>query len=187
MARSRSKEAIQRALVELLLDKPLDKITVTEVVARAGVSRVTYYRAFYSLHEVIEEALDDIFGRVEAIVPHQSSGGAPVSRRASELSTYQVLALYKENVTFLQPLMLGSLASEAIERMYELVLNLTSPEPLMRSRGAKTSPAEVNVVSMTRIYIAAGMTAVMVDWIRGGCVTPAEDVLDFIISANSGR
>ena len=89
MASSRSKEAIRKALLGLLLEKPLDKITVTEVVARAGVSRVTYYRAFYSLHEVIEEVLDDIFGRVEAIVPPPSPDGTPVSRRASELSTYQ--------------------------------------------------------------------------------------------------
>lgn len=187
MASSRSKEAIRKALLGLLLEKPLDKITVTEVVARAGVSRVTYYRAFYSLHEVIEEVLDDIFGRVEAIVPPPSPDGTPVSRRASELSTYQVLTLYKESVAFLQPLMLGSLASEAIDRMYGLMLHLTSPEPFMRSRGAEPSPADVNVASMTRIYIAAGMTAVMVDWIRGGCVTPTEDVLDFIISANASR
>lgn len=187
MAGSRSKEAMLKALVELLLEKPLDKITVTEVVARAGVSRVTYYRRYYSLHEVIDEALDEIFSKVEGIVPMPAPGGTPVSRRSIELSTYQALVLYRESQDLLRPLLLGHLSSEVIGRIFELVLRLTPIDSLLsRHTAGPPTLTDERVAAMNRTYIAAGMTAVMTEWIKGGCETPVEDVLEFILAVSPG-
>lgn len=38
----RSKQLINAALADLLQEKPLDKITVTDVVRRAGINRGTF-------------------------------------------------------------------------------------------------------------------------------------------------
>ena len=40
------KECLADAYIELLREKPLRKITVTEIAARAGVGRTTYFRNF---------------------------------------------------------------------------------------------------------------------------------------------
>ena len=47
------KECIADALLVLLKEKPIEKITVDELTARAGVGRVTYFRSFGSKSEVI--------------------------------------------------------------------------------------------------------------------------------------
>ena len=39
----RSRKLINEALADLLTEKPLDKITVTDVVSRADINRGTFY------------------------------------------------------------------------------------------------------------------------------------------------
>ena len=47
------KECIADALLLLLKEKPIEKITVDELVAKAGVGRVTYFRSFTNKSEAI--------------------------------------------------------------------------------------------------------------------------------------
>ena len=47
------KECIADALLLLLKEKPIEKITVNELVAKAGVGRVTYFRSFSNKSEAI--------------------------------------------------------------------------------------------------------------------------------------
>ncbi len=47
------KECIADALLVLLKEKPIEKITVDELTAKAGVGRVTYFRSFPNKSEII--------------------------------------------------------------------------------------------------------------------------------------
>ena len=47
------KECLADALLVLLKEKPMEKITVDELTAKAGVGRVTYFRSFTSKSEII--------------------------------------------------------------------------------------------------------------------------------------
>ena len=48
------KECITIALLQLMREKPISEISITELVERAGVSRVSFYRNFTSKENVIE-------------------------------------------------------------------------------------------------------------------------------------
>lgn len=50
-------ESIISALWDLLKKKPFNKITVSELVTRAGVGRVTFYRNFSSMEEVLTRSI----------------------------------------------------------------------------------------------------------------------------------
>lgn len=47
------KECIADAIIVLIKEKPIEKITVDEIVKKAGVGRATYFRAFSSKNEAI--------------------------------------------------------------------------------------------------------------------------------------
>lgn len=47
------KECIADALLALLEEKPIDRITADELAARAGVGRATYFRSFSDKREVV--------------------------------------------------------------------------------------------------------------------------------------
>lgn len=48
-----TRECIQTALMNLIAVKPFDKITVTELVLRSGVSRMSFYRNYKTKEDVI--------------------------------------------------------------------------------------------------------------------------------------
>ncbi|MDD7389116.1 MAG: TetR/AcrR family transcriptional regulator [Lachnospiraceae bacterium] len=47
------KECIADALIQLMKEKPLESITITEITALAGVGRSTYYRNFTSKEDIL--------------------------------------------------------------------------------------------------------------------------------------
>jgi len=51
------RECITKALLQLMKKKPISDITITELVERAGVARVSFYRNFTSKENVIEQYL----------------------------------------------------------------------------------------------------------------------------------
>lgn len=54
-------ESIQQALLALLDEKPFNKITIQELVERAGVSRSAFYRNYQSKEQVLQSIVYDSF------------------------------------------------------------------------------------------------------------------------------
>ena len=55
-----TKECLQMALIYLLNEKPIEKITITELVKRSGVSRTAFYRNYSSKEDIIIEMEEQI-------------------------------------------------------------------------------------------------------------------------------
>lgn len=64
----RSKSFIKHALIKLLSQKNLDRITVTEVIETSGISRGTFYSHYKSLDEVIDQIVDDEFNKITKLI-----------------------------------------------------------------------------------------------------------------------
>lgn len=73
--RKDTKEWITGSLLGLLQNKPLSKLTISEVVKKAGVSRMAFYRNYESLEQVLEEYYEpkfaDIFQKIAFQTSHQ--------------------------------------------------------------------------------------------------------------------
>lgn len=54
------KDSITDALLTLLKNKTLDKITITEITNKAGVGRVSFYRNFDSKEDIIDKYLEKV-------------------------------------------------------------------------------------------------------------------------------
>ena len=59
-----TRESIEMAMVYLLQEKPIEKITITEIVKRAGVSRTAFYRNFSSKEAVLADVTNLFFEAV---------------------------------------------------------------------------------------------------------------------------
>ncbi|MBQ8781093.1 MAG: TetR/AcrR family transcriptional regulator [Oscillospiraceae bacterium] len=55
-----TRESLQEALIYLMNEMPFDKITVTALVTRAGVSRMAFYRNYNSIEAILTELTDFI-------------------------------------------------------------------------------------------------------------------------------
>ncbi|CRV70883.1 TetR/AcrR family transcriptional regulator [Streptococcus equi] len=63
-SRRLTREAIEIALLSLLEKKPLGHITISELVARAGVSRNAFYRNYSSKEDILECLLTSVIRRI---------------------------------------------------------------------------------------------------------------------------
>lgn len=62
------KEYLFTALIQLMEQRPYDKITITDIAKKAGVSRMSYYRAFKSKEDILIRYSDKVFaGLLEEI------------------------------------------------------------------------------------------------------------------------
>ena len=63
-SRHLTRESLETALLLLLKTKPLSQITISELVARAGVSRNAFYRNYKSKEAILEIILKNIIRRI---------------------------------------------------------------------------------------------------------------------------
>ena len=66
-----AQERIAVALIGLLNEKPLDRISITEITEKAGVSRVSYYRHFSSKEDVLTQHAEYV---LESVYVDMKSG-----------------------------------------------------------------------------------------------------------------
>lgn len=59
-----TRECLQLALMHLMSEHPYDKITVSEIVRRAGVSRTSFYRNYTDKEDIVRELGDRIVCRI---------------------------------------------------------------------------------------------------------------------------
>ena len=60
----RSRKLITDALADLLLQKPLDKITVTDVVRKAEINRGTFYAHYDDIPDLIQHLIQQTFSTI---------------------------------------------------------------------------------------------------------------------------
>lgn len=68
----RSRRLIKAALADLLQEKPLDKITVTDVVNRAEINRGTFYAHYADIPDVIHQMVEEAFCRIRDVLSDQT-------------------------------------------------------------------------------------------------------------------
>lgn len=87
-----TRECLQTALLILLENKPMEKITITELVERSGVSRSAFYRNYNTKEDILVDIRDTIINNMKIAVKEFST----VDKYKYFVQLFQLL---KENAT----------------------------------------------------------------------------------------
>ncbi len=68
------KNRLLSSLIELAVIKKLSKVTITELVNKSGVARVSFYRNFESVDEIIEYGIEQMYMRYQEGNPSKMDG-----------------------------------------------------------------------------------------------------------------
>ncbi len=71
-----TRECLETALLYLMTDKELDKITITELVAKAGVSRTAFYSNYTSKEDILSNILSDALDEMSELALDVLSKGS---------------------------------------------------------------------------------------------------------------
>lgn len=153
----RSRKLIKEALADLLQEKPLDKITVTDVITRAGINRGTFYAHYRDIPDLIDHLIEKTFLRITQALSDTSHALTDTPG----ILIGQVQQIMEEDYEFYRKILNSGAAQLMRNRLTEIVLEF------MLSR--ETSYADVNHEEYVMIvrFCAGGMTSLYQDWFSG--------------------
>ena len=109
-----SRDCMVQALIQLSQTKSLSNITITELTERAGVSRMTYYRNYHSLDEILSSYLRDLVDAYRQDVSDWPDKGNYYDHR-NMLHCSEYFYHYKEFIACLVRTGLGHLLLQALD------------------------------------------------------------------------
>ena len=97
----KTKRAIYGALEELLLEKSINKITVTELAKRAEINKGTFYLHYKDIYDLYEDALIMYLDSVASNIPYMELFFTDIDYFAEKLVTNSLKEyIFKNNVFF---------------------------------------------------------------------------------------
>lgn len=155
----RSRKMIRDAFIELLRTKPLDKITVTGIVEKAGLNRGTFYAHYADINMLIQSMEDEIVQSLYALlastkIPYLLKEPLPFFLKISEY--------FEQNKELILALMSSQPTNLFIKELPDLIArHLASSEDISEDMRARAS-------FMERCYFyAGGAGSLYLAWFRG--------------------
>ena len=145
--------AITNALLELMKTEEYEKISITDIVAKAGLSRVTYYRHFSSKEDVLIRYFKDTKERFLA----QNSFSGPIN---NEIMVLNLFIFFKTNMEANKAIRNAHLETE--------LLNFLSKE--------FTDHLPVKLDRYFALFIAGALFNVLIHWLDNDCKDPIDEV-----------
>lgn len=153
----RSKRLINDALADLLQEKPLDKITVTDVVNRADINRGTFYAHYRDIPDVVDHLIQQTFDTIRSAVDQQTDSISDVGEKL--LSAIQIIL--EEDLFFYRKI----LNSSASAIMQEQLVNVVIAFMLEHKDRFYSGSNEEYMVKIR--FCAGGLSNLYRDWFSG--------------------
>ena len=115
-ARSRTRAKIERAFWDLYLEKKFRRVTVQEIVQRAGIHRSTFYIYFQAVEDIFSAIKERQLSLLEEVLATQGEGEERFIGLLNALRE-----VYEENRIFLKPLVIDY-HSSTFSRAYRQML-----------------------------------------------------------------
>ena len=151
-----TKRALEASLKKLLLQKPLDKITINDIAEDCGISRMTFYYHFKDIYDLIEwSCVEDARRALEGKKTYDTW----------QQGFLQILqSLQKDKVFYIN--VYHSISREYIEQyLYKLTYDLMIGVVEERAAGMSVRAEDKEFIAHFYKYAFVGLT---LEWIRGG-------------------
>jgi AcrR family transcriptional regulator len=169
----RTRKALQNAVIELLRNESLSKITVSQIAARADVSRQAFYLHFSSKEDLLLSHLDDIFASIRAaLVP------SPAHPQRIGLRNLLVAAFveWQRHAGSLQLVMRLDNRDQLMERIRLHISDVMSMFARYGREDVTTSPLLSYIID----YRSGGMFMLLKSWLNDGCRVSAEEMAGLV-------
>lgn len=115
----RSRKLIIAALVDLLQEKPLDKITVTDVVRRAEINRGTFYAHYTDIPDVVNHMIQQTFSSLQEVLTDSPKTLADMCHALLK----QIQTILEEDMFFCKKIMNSSVATLMQEQLVGILVD----------------------------------------------------------------
>lgn len=153
----RSRKLINEALADLLMEKPLDKITVTDVVTRADINRGTFYAHYKDIPDVVDHLIQQTFDVIRDAMLSQTM--TPVNAGLTLLTTIQTIL--EKDLTFYRKILNSGVASILCEQLMSIMIEF------MLENEERFYPYNQEEYQIAVRFCAGGLSNLYQDWFSG--------------------
>lgn len=160
-----AKDALLKALLELLGTKRLCTISISELCQKAGISRMTFYRHYSSIEQIIVDFHDELINNYKKHIALHAHGDKSISYE-NMVFFFRYFKQYMKVTRYRYENIPGKMLLDSIT---EFVLEHFDPE--------KGSRRYYEVLSY-----AGAICAVYLAWVENGAKETPEEIADVIYS-----
>ena len=162
----KTKKAIFQAFSELLKEKELRKITVQEVVDKADISRVTFYKYYLDVYDLYDKIENELLTNIGLITLQLAD--KPSDEFFKELVTY----IYNNRVTF--DMVFSPYSTNKLRDKLSHII-----EGILKKKKKKKIGISIDSEDLAYIccYRSSGFLAVIQRWVQNGFSQSCENMV----------
>lgn len=164
----RSRKMIREAFVELLHEKPFEKITATDIINRSGLNRSTFYAHYPDVKGIIDEITGEIFS-----IFRQMLAEMDFSRFLNdpEPNLRQVVSFLEENQDLYRLLGQSDMSLIYLDQMKNVLIRQVLDTPNLPTNGLNPVSVDIRI----RMLLSGVIDAYRV-WLAGGIDCTLEEL-----------
>jgi AcrR family transcriptional regulator len=156
----RTEKNLKNALLELLQEKDLRTISVSDIYIRAFCSRNTFYDHYANKEDLYEGIINETVSHIEGVFKPLVSGKAGVSEEIYEQCLINIIRGFNGDAAILSIIL-----RQDTELFVKHVMKLISSE-IEESLCSLVPYANHVEINMYNRYISAGMAGFIIEWLR---------------------
>lgn len=167
----RTRRLLRTALLDLILEKGFDLVTVEDITQRADVSRATFYLHYKDkedlLLENINEMIDDLFDQITHVPLSEWNFASPPEQPIA----YPILLIFRhaaENADIYRIILRGAGAAKGTARLRKIISNLVSQFIQMKDAdGSLRSQIQIPMDYFAN-YFTGALLGIVNWWLESG-------------------
>jgi AcrR family transcriptional regulator len=165
---SSTKSDLLKAFLELLNERPFDKISVTDVASRCGVSRNTFYYHFQDIFDLVDELFMAETKRAASAVTPSTSVADRVKNAMNFARSNRRAVMHLYN----------SASRPRLERyLYDIYRGIMLEYVKGQAAGLAVTQRDIEDLS---IFYASAFEGVVVQWIRDGMQDESDRIVNIL-------
>lgn len=160
-----SQERIKKVFIELIQNKEINEITVSDICKKANLNRTTFYSNYIDIYDLADNIKDDLFNDVLTLYPDETK---------DKKHSYDFLKLFKhikENQLFYK-----TYFKLNYENDFKLLEGMIDYDEFKNYYDDKEN-IEYHIT-----FFKYGLNAVIKRWLHYGCKESPEEIRDIIIN-----
>lgn len=167
-----TRELLEAALLEALEDTPLRRVTVQALCGRANIHRSTFYAHYQDVYDLAEKLYTRHNNQLFRLVEETSRWEIPFTPRKMFLA---ITGYIGDNRRVYRAMLEDASGQEILQSDYTM-LEAYANEVMARVAGDISARKKYYFT-----FFKAGLTQVILLWVKGGCLEPPEEITGVIL------
>lgn len=168
----KSKEALKNSLIELMREKPVNNITVKELVTRADLNRSTFYNYYSDIPDMLSKLEDELYNEflytLEAHIPKKEKV-VDVSKGGHKFIE-DMCSVIKNNYEFCRCIFSKNGDLNFLFKLEEMIENH------LKNQLREIFDGKIDHLTYVYSFFKSGYIGILKEWMKGGCVESSEEI-----------